>query len=435
MAFYDPLTKLPNRRLLTERLNHSMMVNERSGQHGALLYFDLDHFKTINDAHGHKTGDQLLIEVAKRLKSCLRDVDNLARVGGDEFVVTLETLGSQSRHAANKVEQVAELIREQLNQPYEIEGARYFTSPSVGVVIFQGLTETTDDLLKHAETAMYGAKSTDRNSISFYDPSIQKEVEQRATLETQLHEAIEQNQLELYYQLQVDEHKNPIGAEALIRWHHPQRGQVSPADFIPLAEETGQIKAMGRWVIEKACEQLRDWQNQAHLSNLILAINVSAKQFKEPNFVDQVSQNIQRYGIHAGRLKIELTESTIIDNIEETVLKMRQLRELGVKFSLDDFGTGYSSLQYLKRLPLDQIKIDQTFVRDIVQDPDDVTIVKTIIAMSQSLGLDVIAEGVETQEQRDILLANGCHHYQGYFFGRPCPVEQFSADLVGRLAV
>ena len=429
LSFYDPLTELPNRRLLLERLRHSLAVTERNSQYGALLYFDLDHFKTINDVQGHKAGDMLLLEVAKRLGEALREGDSLARVGGDEFVVTLESLGHQSRLAANKAEEVAELIRHQLNRPYEIEGTRQFSTPSIGVVIFRGVKETTDDLLKHAETAMYSAKNQGRNRISFYDAEMQKEVERRAQLESELRDAIEQQQLELFYQIQVDEHNHPNGAEALIRWHHPTRGQVSPADFIPLAEETGQIVPMGRWILHTACEQLKAWQGRPGFDHITIAVNVSAKQFKEASFVDEVNQAMKRAGVNPGHLKIELTESTILDNVEEAILKMRHLRSLGVKFSLDDFGTGYSSLQYLKRLPLDQIKIDQTFVRDLATDADDEVIVQTIIAMSKALALEVIAEGVETQEQKDILLRQGCEHFQGYFFGKPCPIQDFNAHI------
>ncbi|WP_127469962.1 putative bifunctional diguanylate cyclase/phosphodiesterase [Thiomicrorhabdus aquaedulcis] len=429
LAFYDPLTKLPNRRLLIERLEYSMSLNHLSGQFGGVLLFDLDDFKVINDSQGHQAGDQLLLELAGRLTKLAKGDNHIARVGGDEFVWTLESLGLEKTHAATKAEQLAEALRETLNQPYEINEVRYFSTPSIGIVLFNGTNEPVDELLKQAETAMYNAKSNGRNCLSFYDPFMQQALIARATMEVELRAAIEHSQLELFYQVQVNQHQSAIGAEALIRWNHPERGLVSPADFIPLAEETGQIKAMGAWVLATACQQLRCWQNQPLTAHLTLAVNVSAKQFKEAGFVEQVIAVIKKTGIAPQKLKIELTESTILDNVEEAIQKMRQLRELGVKFSLDDFGTGYSSLQYLKRLPLDQIKIDQSFVRDIADDPDDAVIVKTIIAMSNALGIEVIAEGVETKAQKHILKQKGCNFYQGYWFGKPCPINEFEDAL------
>ncbi|MFA6698883.1 MAG: EAL domain-containing protein [Thiomicrospira sp.] len=429
LAFYDPLTHLPNRRLLLERLSHSLSVSERAQHYGALLYFDLDHFKTINDSQGYSAGDQLLIEVGQRLQACLRTGDTLARIGGDEFVVVLESLGRQAENAANEAEAQADTIRYRLSQPYEIHQQRYFTTPSIGVVLFKGTQTAAEDLLKHADTAMYGAKENGRNAINFYDPTVQHRLESRARLESELRDALEKQQLVLFYQLQVNAQGEPMGAEALIRWQHPEKGQISPAEFIPVAEATGLIVPIGDWVMKTACKQLQTWQLHPALNQLSLSVNVSAKQFKQSNFVDQVKRTLQRSQINPQRLKIELTESVIVEDVDDAIAKMRQLQAFGVHFSLDDFGTGYSSLQYLKQLPLDQIKIDQSFVRDLVEDPDDRAIVQTIIAMSQALGISVIAEGVETREQQAILAEQGCHHYQGYLFARPLPIEQLEHKL------
>ncbi len=428
LSFYDPLTKLPNRRLLLERLKHSMLVGSRSLQFGAVLYFDLDHFKTINDTQGHSAGDLLLIEVAKRLESTLREGDTLARIGGDEFIVVLESLGVKSQTAANEAETMAETIRLALNEPYQIADFRYFSTPSIGVVLFKGTQTPIDDLLKHADTAMYGAKKKGRNTVNFYDPDVQKTIEQRARLENELREAIELQQFEIYYQIQVNEHRQPQGVEALLRWKHPVHGQIAPAEFIPLAEETGLILPLGLWVLQTACQQLSRWQDSV-FEPLTISVNVSAKQFKEAGFTEQVEEVLRQSNVQPNQLKLELTESIILDNVEEAIRKMRHLRGLGVHFSLDDFGTGYSSLQYLKQLPIDQIKIDQSFVRDITDDADDASIVQTIIAMSQALGLQVIAEGVETSNQQALLLQHGCKLYQGYLFGKPMPVEQLEASF------
>lgn len=429
LAFYDPLTHLPNRRLLLERLSHSQSVSERTQHYGAVLYFDLDHFKTINDSQGYSAGDELLTYVAQRLQQSLRTGDTVARIGGDEFVVVLESLGRQAENAANEAETLADNIRYLLSQPYEIGDMRYFTTPSIGVVLFKGTDSSVEDLLKHADTAMYGAKDNGRNTINFYDPNVQQRLENRARLDNELREALDKNQLVLFYQTQVNEQGQAIGAEALIRWMHPDKGQVSPAEFIPVAETSGLIVPIGLWVLQTACKQLQQWQKNPLLSDLTLSINVSAKQFKQANFVDQVKRTLQRSQINPQRLKIELTESIIVEDVDDAIAKMRQLQAVGVHFSLDDFGTGYSSLQYLKQLPLDQIKIDQSFVRDLVEDPDDRAIVQTIIAMSQALGISVIAEGVETREQQAILAEQGCHHYQGYLFSKPLPIAQLEDNL------
>jgi diguanylate cyclase (GGDEF)-like protein len=429
LAFYDPLTELPNRRLLIERLQQAFSVGARSGQHGAVLFIDLDNFKTINDTKGHDTGDLLLAEVAKRLNACVRDGDTVARLGGDEFVVVLESLHAASADAATQADLVAEKIHEALSQPYRLVNYDYHTTPSIGVVLFLGHQESMDDVLKHADTAMYQAKTAGRNTIRFYDPVMQASIEARADLEEELRHALELHQLCIYYQIQTDFRGRPLGAETLLRWQHPIRGLVSPAQFIPLAEDTGLIIPIGLWVLQTACNLLREWQNDPVTRDLTLAVNVSAKQFRSADFVSQVQRTLFETGAKPALLKLELTESIVLENVEDTIAKMHELKLLGVSFSMDDFGTGYSSLQYLKRLPLDQIKIDQSFVRDIVNDTNDAAIVQTIIAMSEVLGLHVIAEGVETEAQREFLDLRGCHAFQGYFFGKPVPLDEFEARL------
>ncbi|ADE11697.1 putative bifunctional diguanylate cyclase/phosphodiesterase [Sideroxydans lithotrophicus] len=429
LAFYDPLTELPNRRLLNERLQQAFSVGARSGHHGAVLFLDLDNFKTLNDTKGHDIGDQLLIEVAKRLNSCVRNGDTVARLGGDEFVVVLESLSSVPDEAATQADLVAEKIRYALSQPYQLANHVHRTTPSIGVVMFRGHQQSLEEVLKFADTAMYQAKTAGRNAIRFYDPVMQASIEARAELEEELRQVVERNQLRLYYQVQMDSSNRPLGAEVLLRWQHPERGLVSPAQFIPMAEETGHIVPIGLWVLQTACTQLKVWQSDPLTCDLTLAVNVSAKQFRSMDFVSQVQRTLAQSGAKPSLLKLELTESLVLENVEDTIAKMRELKLLGVSFSMDDFGTGYSSLQYLKRLPLDQIKIDQSFVRDIASDSNDAAIVQTIIAMSEVLGLNVIAEGVETEAQREFLDLRGCHAFQGYLFGRPAPLAEFEAIL------
>lgn len=429
LAFFDPLTKLPNRRLLFDRLQQAMASSARTGNENALLFIDLDNFKTLNDTLGHDIGDLLLKQVAQRLSSCVRGGDTVARLGGDEFVVMLEDLNEYILGAAGQVESVGKKILESIRKPYQIDTHECFSSPSIGITLFKGLEYGLEELLKQADIAMYQAKKDGRNTLRFFDPQMQNSINARATLERELRYAIENQQLHLYYQIQVDASHRPVGAEALIRWIHPELGLVSPAQFIPMAEETGVILPIGQWVLETACAQLQAWQKNALTRQLALAVNVSAKQFRQSDFVAQVQTVIQHHAINPMLFKLELTESLLLDNIEDTIATMNSLNNIGVRFSLDDFGTGYSSLQYLKRLPLDQLKIDQSFVRDIATDNSDKAIVSTIIAMARSLNLDVIAEGVETEEQRRFLLKNGCTHYQGYLYGKPVPIDQFEALL------
>lgn len=430
LAFYDALTGLPNRRLLQDRLNQAIAVSERNERYGALMFLDMDNFKTLNDTKGHDVGDFLLIEVARRLQGCVRDGDSVARLGGDEFVVVLEMLSSSVNEAVTQAELVGEKIREALNQPYHLSQHVHRSTSSIGIVLFKGYGERIDNLLKYADTAMYQAKAAGRNAIRFYDPGMQAALEARVQLEGELRGALEKQQFRLYYQIQVDSLRRAVGAEVLLRWEHPERGLVSPLQFIPLAEETGLIIPVGLWVLQTACAQLKSWQNNPLTRDLVLAVNVSAKQFRQTDFVFQVQRALLASGAKASHLKIELTESIVLENVEDTIKKMREIKMLGVSFSMDDFGTGYSSLQYLKRLPLDQIKIDQSFVRDITTDPNDAAIVQTIIAMTEALGLNVIAEGVETEAQMEFLELRGCHAFQGYLFSKPVQLPEFETLMV-----
>jgi diguanylate cyclase (GGDEF)-like protein/PAS domain S-box-containing protein len=429
LAYFDTLTNLPNRRMLIDRLGQAFAAAARSGRHGALLFIDLDHFKKINDTRGHAIGDILLREAAARLLSCVRTEDMVARLGGDEFVVLLMDMDEEIEQVAAGTRTVGEKILDVLNQPYDIDGSEYHCSASIGISLFLGETESVEELLMHADTAMYQAKAAGRNTVRFFDPAMQAEMTARLLLEKDLRVALALRQFQLFYQPQVDIARRVIGAEVLLRWEHPERGMVSPAQFIPLAEETGLILPIGHWVLETACEQLKRWEEDPRTRNLQLAVNVSARQFGQPDFVQQVQQVLQRTGADPARLKLELTESLVLHDVTDTITKMNALLSGGIRFSMDDFGTGHSSLTYLKKLPLYQLKIDQSFVRDIARDPDDATIVRTIIAMGRSLGLDVIAEGVETEEQRDFLESCGCWVYQGYLFGRPTVLAEFESCL------
>jgi len=438
LAFYDPLTQLPNRRLLMDRLELMIAASARTHILGALLFIDLDHFKTLNDTQGHLMGDQLLTSVAARLKKDLREEDSVARLGGDEFVVLISSLGTDLTRAATIAEQIAEKIRQTLCEPYPLRSSNplesqaetlHHCTPSIGISLFGSGLGSRDDILKQADVAMYQSKAAGRNAIRFFDPSMQASLEKKTALLADLHDAVSQNQLELYYQVQIDQHLGIRGAEVLLRWHHPERGMVSPLDFIPLAEESGLIIPIGRWVMATACRQLKKWEAINTRESWQLAVNVSARQFQQPSFVDEVRDIVTATAINPCHLKIELTESLVLDDIERTIHTMQQLKQLGIHFSMDDFGTGQSSLSNLKRLPLAQLKIDQSFVRDITTDPDDMAIIKAIISLSQSLRYDIIAEGVETDEQRQFLYEHGCSQYQGYLFSRPLPLEEFEALL------
>jgi diguanylate cyclase (GGDEF)-like protein/PAS domain S-box-containing protein len=429
LAFYDHLTGLPNRRLLMDRLQQAFASSARSGKRGALLLIDLDSFKTINDTLGHVIGDQLLQLVAQRLTACVREGDSVARLGGDEFVVLLRDLSGNSSEAAAQTEGICEKLLSGLRKPYPLAAQEYPNTASIGAALFKGRQQSIENLLKQADIAMYQAKSAGRNNLQFFDPRMQEVINARASLGGELRTALERKEFHLYYQVQVDGARRPSGTEALLRWVHPERGVVSPTEFISLAEETGLILPLGQWVLETACAQLKAWEANPLTRDLALCVNVSARQFRQANFVTQVQAIIRNQAILPNLLKLELTESMLLENIEDTIATMIDLKRIGVRFSLDDFGTGYSSLQYLKRLPLDQLKIDKSFVRDLANESSDKVIVHTIIAMAQSLNLDVIAEGVETEEQWRFLQNSGCRHYQGYLFGRPVPLLKFEALL------
>ncbi len=429
LAFYDSLTQLPNRRFFLDRLKQALPASVRSGNQGALLFIDLDNFKIINDMYGHAKGDLLLRQAALRLLSCVRKGDTVARFGGDEFLVLLEGMSPSRTEAIIQTEIVCENIRYALGQPYQVDTHHFRSTPSIGITLFDGSHLAVDELIKQADIAMYQSKKIGRNTACFFDPVMQTAIIARANQEADLRHAIfEQTQLKLYYQVQVDATGRAMGAEALVRWHHPQLGLMLPEQFIALAEESGLILPLGHWVLATACQQLVAWATQATKAHLTLAVNISARQFKLPTFVDEVLALVEHYGVNPAKLKLEITESMLMDNVDDIIAKMTALKSQGIGFSMDDFGTGYSSLQYLKRLPLDQIKIDQSFVRDLVADENDRTIVRTIIAMAKSLNLDIIAEGVETEMQRTLLLNKGCTRFQGYLFGKPVPIEALNVS-------
>ncbi|CAG4887635.1 bifunctional diguanylate cyclase/phosphodiesterase [Paraburkholderia saeva] len=425
LAFYDTLTRLPNRALLLERLRQSMASSHRNKVCGALMFIDLDHFKTLNDTLGHDKGDLLLRQVAYRLSSSVNEGDTVARVGGDEFVVVLGNLGHDKVTATAQTEAVGERILAVLGSTYQLNGVQFRSTASIGVTVFDGEQTSTDELFKQADLAMYKSKERGRNAMCFFDPAMQTVVLKRAELELGLRSAIEEDRFVLHYQAQVIDGGHITGAEALVRWMHPERGLIPPGEFIPLAEETGLILEIGQTVLECACSQLAAWATRASMAHLSIAVNVSARQFREPDFVENVLTVIRQTGARADRLKLELTESVLVENVEDIIEKMSALRAHGVTFSLDDFGIGYSSLSYLKRLPLDQLKIDRSFVRDILDDPNDADIARTIVALARSFDLGVIAEGVENEAQRDFLAVAGCHAYQGFLFCKPLPIEGF----------
>lgn len=425
LAYYDPLTRLPNRRLLHDRMLQALAASARNGHCGALLFLDLDNFKSLNDSRGHDVGDQLLIEAARRIQAQLRQSDTVARQGGDEFLVMLQELSTETEEAAVQSRAIGEKIRMVLAQPYDLGGREFYSSASFGVALFGGGPDSAETLLRHADLAMYQAKRAGGNRVQFFDPEMQTVLDQRSALEADLRLALERAQLQLYFQPQFDLAGQMVGAEALLRWAHHSRGLVLPDAFIALAEDTGLILPIGRWVIACACAHLAAWSTQPALAGIRLAVNVSARQFCEPDFVDQVRQTLVDSGANPQLLEFELTESEAVDNVADTVARMRALKLLGICFAMDDFGTGFSSLAYLKRLPLDELKIDAAFVRDLSHDANDAAIVQTIIAMGKILGLRVIAEGVETAEQLQLLTDNGCQLFQGYWFSHPLALVDF----------
>jgi diguanylate cyclase (GGDEF)-like protein/PAS domain S-box-containing protein len=430
IAFHDLLTQLPNRQQFNDRLKEAITSSENTTKISALLMIDLDNFKTLNDTLGHDIGDLLLQQVAERLTSSVRDGDLVARLGGDEFVILLEGLSEDMSEATKMAKLVGDKVLKVLNKPYRLAMHQYQSSSSIGITLFKGNQLTISELLKQADISMYAAKKSGRNLLCFFDPVMQESFNNRAALEIELRKAIDLQQFQLYYQIQVVEGGRPFGAEALIRWPHPERGMISPLEFIPLAEETGLILSIGQWVLETACAQLAQWKNNSKTRDLILSVNVSATQFCQADFVETVQRILKKHDIPPYHLKLELTETVLLENIQSVIHSMSTLESSGILFSLDDFGTGYSSLQYLKTLPFDQLKIDQSFVRDIDTNINDRAIVRTIVAMADSLGFDVIAEGVETEAQKRLLMESGCYHFQGYLFGRPLPIEKFEAALI-----
>ena len=432
LAFYDALTGLPNRRLLLDRLTQATAAAGRSGQLGALLFLDLDHFKLVNDTMGHEVGDILLQQVAQRLKACVRDADTVARLGGDEFVVMLKDLSTDKNQAAQVAQHIGEEMLLTLDQPYQLGEHPYRSTCSLGATLFGAEEHNAAELLKQADIAMYQVKAQRGNALCFFDPEMQATISDRAQLEVDLRAALAQDEFELYYQPQFSLQGRVVGAEALLRWRHPQRGLLAPGAFIVVAEESELIVPMGAWVLRTACQQLASWQGHAHWGALQLSVNVSARQFRQGNFVQTVTDIVRESGIAPHLLKLELTESLMLDKVDECIVKMGQLKETGIRFSLDDFGTGYSSLAYLTRLPLDQLKIDQSFVHNLGVRHSDGLIVQTIVGMARSLGLEVMAEGVETEAQKELLAQYGCELYQGYLFARPAPVEQLQALLASR---
>jgi len=427
LAFYDPLTGLPNRRLLMERLHVTLASSSRTGRLRALLFVDLDNFKTLNDTLGHQTGDLLLQEAAKRLTACVREADTVGRLGGDEFVLMLEDLSDLPEDAAAQAKAVGEKILSVVTQPYQLNGRECRSSASIGISVFGGRRENSNEILQQADIAMYQAKAAGRNTMRFFAPALQAAVNARAALEEDLRESIKTCQFVLYYQPQIDRNRL-IGAEALIRWRHPSRGILPPSEFIPLAEETGLILPLGKWVLDAACAQIAAWADNKQTARLAVSINISARQFHQPEFVEQVLAALDGTRADPAKLRLELTESILVENVQDVSDKMKELKSHGLRFSLDDFGTGYSSLAYLKKLPLDQVKIDRSFVRDILTEESSAAIAQTIISLSRAMGLPVIAEGVETEEQRDCLARMGCHAFQGFLFGRPLPLEEFEGQ-------
>ncbi len=434
LAFYDPLTHLPNRRLLLDRLQQAQVLSFRGNHNSALLFVDLDSFKTLNDTLGHHCGDLLLIEVARRMVDSVRKSDTVGRLGGDEFIVILEELNRSDESAAAQARVVAEKILNAIEEPYQLDGHPYCCTASVGISIFGSSEQDADEVLRQADIAMYQAKSTGRGNLHFFAPALQYAVNTRAALVEDLRQALVHRQFELFYQPQMDAQRI-VACEALLRWNHPARGLLAPSEFIPLAEETGQILALGNWALEAGCDQLALWAKRPDAAHLSVSVNISALQFRQPGFVERVIAELERSGANPRKLCLELTESTLLDSVDETILKIAELKARGVSFALDDFGTGYSSLSYLKRLPLDQLKIDRSFIHDILLAASSGAIVQTIVALGRAIGLEVIAEGVETASQRDFLLRLGCHGFQGYLYSPPLSLAVFEEQWLNAASV
>ncbi len=432
LAYSDTLTGLPNRRLFQDKLEKTIARSQRTAMYGALLFMDLDNFKSLNDTKGHALGDLLLIEVAKRLRACVRESDTVARLGGDEFVVILDDLHHDEVLATEQAGKIAAKISLMLHQPYHLNEWLHRGSASIGVALFSHGKVSSEELIKNADTAMYQAKKAGRNTVCFFDEQIQTEMIERSEMEAALWSAISEQQLHLHYQLQVNQQGQSVGAEVLLRWMHPQRGMTYPSQFIQLAEQNGLILPIGYWVIRNVCQQLRIWQAHPLTKNLNVSVNVSARQLQDIDFISKINVMLLENKISPQQLKLEITESMALHDVDHTIRTLQQLKKMGIGLAMDDFGIGHSSLGHLKRLPLDQIKIDQSFVRDLTIDNHDKTIVQTIIAMADSMGLEIIAEGVETEAQRAMLQALGCTLYQGYLFSKPLPLAEFEQLLSTR---
>ena len=432
LAYFDALTGLPNRALLHDRIAQAIRSGVRRESFGMLMLVDIDRFRQLNDTLGHAAGDRLLCEVAARLRASVREEDTVARHGDDDFAVLVERIGETEADALSHAEYVARKLQRTLQQPYVLggtEGDRHFATLSFGISLFHDGVSSLESLLKQAEVALYRAKQDGRDIVRFFNPEMQAVVDAHARLEARMHEALEANAFRLFFQPQVNRRGVVIGAEALLRWPLDGGVMVSPAEFIPLAEDTGHIVRLGSWVLRSACAQLARWQMNETTRHLKIAVNVSARQFHQPDFVASVKDTVRAAGVDPCRLELELTESAILSDMDETIRRMNELRALGIRFALDDFGTGYSSLSYLKRLPLDQLKIDQSFVRDMAEDEGSEAIVLAILSLSHALGLEVVAEGVERPEQRDFLRHHGCDCFQGYLFGKPLPMEAWGDFL------
>ena len=425
LAFYDPLTNLPNRRLMRQRLEQALVVCHREQHYAALIFLDLDDFKNVNDLYGHQVGDGMLCQVAERLRHALRERDTVARFGGDEFVVLLEGLEVNATEAATQVEHIGRKLLQTLREPYLIKDQVFSSSASLGIVLFNDEQHTADELMQYADLSMYSAKAAGKDMLSFYDPQMQAVVSMRLELEEDIRRGLAQEEFVLYLQPQADAGGNVEGAEALVRWQHPARGLLAPGVFIDIAERSGLIESLDLAILRQGCELLARWAQQPQTATLSLAVNISARLLYRDDFVCQVREILQQTGASALQLKLEITESLLLTDVDKAVSRMQLLREMGVRFAIDDFGTGYSSMAYLQRLPLDQLKIDQSFVRGLPDDKGNIAIVRAILSMAEGLELEVIAEGVEHPAQQDILRLHGCRHFQGYLFGKPMSVDAF----------
>ena len=430
LAFHDPLTGLQNRRFIMQKLDAITTAKVEHQEFNALIYIDIDKFKALNDTKGHEYGDMLLIEVARRMKNLVRAVDIVSRFGGDEFVILVQRISEYEEDASAITWEITERIRDALAAPYELNNYVHHSSPSIGICLFNSSYESAGEIIKCADIAMYQAKQAGGNRRQFFDPEMQKTIEDKVAIQNDLKNAIHSNQLSLHYQLQVDGNTNPIGSEALIRWQHPVKGNISPVKFIAIAETTDLIIDIGNWVLETAFQQLKAWEKDSSKNHLTLAVNISAKQFNHPDFIEHISKLISKHKINSRLLKFELTEGVAVSDIDGVIEKMNTLKDrFGIRISLDDFGTGFSSLSYLKKLPIEQVKIDRSFVRDMTVDQNDASMVKAIVDMAKTFNLDVIAEGVETEEQHEMLAKYGCNFYQGYLFSKPLTIEKFDALL------